>query len=121
MFMKDNLIVIAFFLLSTIITGQTVQSDSLHLYVGKKITVCDVVIDAHRNRGNELTTFLNFGSPYPNQVFTVVIFYEYLKNFANDPSKTYLGKKICVTGKVRIYNGKSGIIVKKSNQIIIVD
>lgn len=58
--MKNGLLMIAFFLLSTIITGQTVQSDSLHLYVGKKITVCDVVIDAHRNRGSGWSISLEF-------------------------------------------------------------
>lgn len=57
--MKNGLIMIAFFLLSSIMSGQTIQSDSLPLYVGKKITVCDVVIDAHRNKGSELTSFLN--------------------------------------------------------------
>lgn len=57
--MKNVLVVIVFFLLSSIMSGQTIQSDSLPLYVGKKITVCDVVIDAHRNKGSELTSFLN--------------------------------------------------------------
>lgn len=99
MFMKDNFIIIAFFLLSTIITGQTVQSDSLHFYVEKKITVCDIVIDAHRNKGSELTTFLNFGNPYPNQVFTVVIFYENLKNLKMILPKPILERKFVLQEK----------------------
>ena len=60
--MKNGLLMIAFFLLSSIMSGQTVQSDSLHLYVGKKITVCDVVIDAHRNRGIGWSISLEFAS-----------------------------------------------------------
>lgn len=119
--MKSTLSVIAFLLFNSILFGQTVSSDSLSLYKGKKITVCDVVIDSHRNKGNQLTTFLNFGKPFPYQSFTVVIFNEDLKKFEDDPSKIFLGKKICITGKVRIYKGKPEILVKHARQIAVVD
>jgi DNA/RNA endonuclease YhcR with UshA esterase domain len=119
--MKNNLAVIVFVFFSSIIFGQTVSSDSLSLYKGKKITVCDVVVDSHRNKGNQLTTFLNFGKPFPYQNFTVVIFNEDLKKFDDDPSKIFLGKKICITGKVRIYKGKPEIVVKQARQIAVVD
>ena len=62
-------------------------------------------------KGKELTTFINFGKPYPNQTFTVVIFKKHLKRFTGEPSETYLGKKICVTGKVRMYKGKPEQVV----------
>ena len=63
-----------FLLFSSIIFGQRVSSDSLSHYKGKKITVCDVVVDSHRNKGNQLTTFLNFGKPFPYQRYNAIIF-----------------------------------------------
>lgn len=119
--MKDTFVVIVFLLFSSIIFGQSVSPDSLSLYKGKKITVCDVVVDSHRNKGSKLTTFLNFGKHYPYQSFTVVIFNEDLKKFADDPSKIFLGKKICIAGKVRIYKGKPEIVVKHARQIAVMD
>lgn len=105
--MKKTLAVFVLFLFSSILFGQTVSPDSLSHYKGKK--------------GNQLTTFLNFGKPFPYQSFTVVIFNEDLKKFDDDPSKIFLGKKICITGKVRIYKGKPEIVVKHARQIAVID
>ena len=75
--MKNNLAIIVFLLFSSTLLGQTVTSDSLSFYNGKKITVCDVVVGSHQNKGNQLTTFLNFGKPFPYQRYNALIFCAY--------------------------------------------
>lgn len=72
--MKNNLVIIVFLFLGFTSFGQSVSPDGLSHYKEKKITVCDVVVDSHRNKGNQLTTFLNLGKPFPNQRYNAIIF-----------------------------------------------
>jgi hypothetical protein len=43
-------------------------------HIGKKLIVCGTVVSArHATRSRGQPTFLNLDKPYPNQIFTVVI------------------------------------------------
>lgn len=46
------------------------------------------------------------GKPYPNQVFTVVIWGRDFMQFPMGVLQTYEGKQVAVTGFVEIYRGK---------------
>jgi hypothetical protein len=72
---------------------------------------------ARRTKGQP--TFLNLDQPYPNQIFTVVIWGSDGKNFSNSPETFYKGKTICVTGEIKSYKGKPEIIVQHPSQITI--
>jgi hypothetical protein len=51
-------------------------------------------------------TFLNIGRPFPNdQRFTVVIWGRYRDRFPNPPENHYRGEYICVTGRIRLFEG----------------
>ena len=97
--------------------SQTVPLDSVQFYEGKEITVCAKAIDTYVSKTNEGTTFVNFGHPYPKSTFTVVIFETDLPNFKYTPSVYLKEKKVCITGKVKIYKGKPEMIVNKEEQI----
>lgn len=97
--------------------SQTVPLDSVKFYEGKEITICAKVIDTYVSKTNEGTTFVNFGNPYPKSTFTVVIFEADLPNFKYTPSVYLKEKKVCITGKVKIYKGKPEMIVNKEEQI----
>jgi hypothetical protein len=87
-------------------------------YVGKNATVCGQVAGATyaaRSRGRP--TFLNLDRPYPNQIFTALIWGEDRGKFSSSPEKTYSGKKICVTGTISSYRGEPQIVVKDPSQI----
>jgi hypothetical protein len=61
-------------------------------------------------------TFLDFEKPYPNEVFTAVIFGSDRAKFGT-PETTFQGKRVCVTGQVRNYRGKPEIIVSDPSQL----
>jgi hypothetical protein len=80
-------------------------------------TVCGVVastkFDAHlRSR----PTFLDFGKPYPNQVFTAVVFGSNRAKFGT-PEARLQGKRVCVSGAIRDYRGKPEIILRDPSQL----
>ena len=97
----------------------TVSADSLRYFEGKVIQVCQKVNDTYVTKGEKKTTFLNFGYGFPNQLFTVVIFEDDLKNFSYVPADFLKGKNVCIIGDVRMYNGGPEIIVEREDQVLI--
>ncbi len=86
-------------------------------HVGERGTVCGEVVSTHyaeRSRGNP--TFINLDKPYPDQIFTVLIWGSDRPKFG-DPETTYRNKHICVTGKVSNYKGVPEIIASEPSQI----
>lgn len=55
--------------------------------------------------------------PYPDHVFTVVIWGENGDKFENPPERFFDGKTIYVTGKIETYRGKAQIEVRDPSQI----
>ena len=87
-------------------------------YIGEDKTVCGKVVSTYYARSsNGAPTFLNLNRPYPNQVFTIVIFEENRDNFRGKPEKIYNHKNICVTGTIDEYNGIPQIVVESDYQI----
>lgn len=109
-----------FLLLQTagaIMFAQTVALDSIARYEGQTVTVCAKVQSAYVTKGEKKTTYLNFGKPYPNNTFTVVIFEKDLPNFSYAPAEHLKDKEVCITGKVIMYKGKPEIIAREEKQI----
>ncbi len=115
--MKQSLIIFISICFTQISFSQKVPLDSVINYEGKTITVCSKVQSTYVTKGDKKTTYLNFGNPYPNTTFTVVIFEADLPNFKNTPSEYLKDKNVCITGKVKIYKGKPEMIVNKEEQI----
>lgn len=81
-------------------------------------TVCGTVASTnYAIRSKDQPTFLNLNQPYPNHIFTVVIWGEYRAKFNNPPETFYKGKGICVKGMITEYRGKPQIEVKEPLQI----
>jgi DNA/RNA endonuclease YhcR with UshA esterase domain len=86
-------------------------------HIGQTATVCGHVAStkyAYRLKGRP--TFLNLDKPYPNQIFTVVIWGSDRSAFGT-PEAAYSGKNICVTGIIKSYRGIPEIIAKRPSQI----
>jgi DNA/RNA endonuclease YhcR with UshA esterase domain len=86
-------------------------------HVGERTTVCGKVVStrwAESSRGGP--TFLNLDQPYPNQVFTLVIWGNDRSKFDN-PETTYRGKHICVTGKISPFKGVPEVVANEPAQI----
>jgi len=61
-------------------------------------------------------TFLNFGKPYPNHVFTALIWSQHRVKFGS-PEKDLLGKNVCIEGRISEYQGRPQIEVREPRQI----
>jgi len=86
-------------------------------HVEEMATVCDIVASATfaaRTKGSP--TFLNLGTPYPDQIFTAVIWGSDRPKF-HQPEVQYRGKRLCVTGRIKMFRGHPEIIVKELSQI----
>jgi hypothetical protein len=88
-------------------------------YVGKNATVCGQVASANFSaRSRRRPTFLNLDRPYPNHIFTALIWGEDRNKFPTPPEKVYSGRKICVTGTISSYQGQPQIVVSNPSQIV---
>lgn len=100
------------------IQGSYISSEEANKYVGDVKTVCGIVASArYAKKSKGQPTFLNLNKPYPNQIFTVVIWGEDRVKFKIEPEKYFNGKRVCVTGEIIIYRGIPEIIVKDPAQI----
>ncbi len=97
--------------------GTSVAPADASQFVGQVATVCGLVASAkYASEANGQPTFLNLDRPYPNQVFTAVIWGRDRKAFSYAP-ESLAARRICVTGEVRLYRNKPEIVVSQSNQI----
>jgi len=91
-------------------------------HVGEDATVCGTVASAaYLGRTGGTPTFLNLGRPYPDQLFTVVIWGSTRGLFEDEPEALFDGRRICVTGTIVEYKGKPQIVVEDPAQIEIAD
>jgi len=85
--------------------------------IGQMATVCGRVASAkYATSANRQPTFLNLDKPYPNHIFTAVIWGSDRAAFPYAP-ESLADRRICVTGTIQLYRGKAEIIVSGPNQI----
>lgn len=90
-------------------------------HVGENATVCGLVVDVHFASGSKgLPTFVNLDKPYPNQIFTVLIWGDDLPKFTENPAK-WQGRKVCATGTISEYRGSPEIVASSKDQVTILD
>jgi DNA/RNA endonuclease YhcR with UshA esterase domain len=105
---------------NSIAQQETIDPIDAHKYIGMEKTVCGTVASAtYAVRTKGRPTFLNLDQPYPNQIFTVLIWGSDRNKFKNPPESFFKGKRICVTGVIKSYRGKPEIVVRSPDQIIV--
>lgn len=62
-------------------------------------------------------TFVNFGKPYPEHVFSAAVPGADRGNFSDSPEKLFAGREVCVTGLIESYDGKPLMTVKDQSQV----
>jgi hypothetical protein len=64
-------------------------------------------------------TFLNFDKPYPDEVFSAVIWGGAAERakFQEPPEVLYVRRNVCVTGRIELYEGKPHIVVRNPAQL----
>jgi DNA/RNA endonuclease YhcR with UshA esterase domain len=87
-------------------------------HIGEEQTVCGMVASTKfSTQSKRQPTFLNLDQPYPNQIFTIVIWGADRAKFPQPPEHFYKRKKVCVRGTIQEYRGKPEIIVNDPSQI----
>jgi len=88
-------------------------------FLGLQKTVCGKVVSSHyAARAKGKPTFMNLYKPYPNEIFTVLIWGSNRGKFEKPPREMYAGKEVCVTGTIKRYHGYPLIVVDQPSQII---
>jgi hypothetical protein len=91
-------------------------ADAIH-FVGQVATVCGRVASAkYASDANGKPTFLNLDKPFPNHVFTAVIWGKDRGAFRYAP-ESLAGRHICVSGTVQLYREKAEIVVSAPDQL----
>ena len=98
-------------------TIKEININEIENYIDKDVKICTKVFGTKQLTSGSKPTFINCGAAYPNSPLTIVILFEDLENFKENPANFYDGKNICVTGKLIMYKGKPEIVVKKENDI----
>lgn len=83
--------------------------------VGEKTNICGTVVATKKSRKEAI--YLNFDQKYPRNVFYATIWKNNQNNFSFDPEKEFLGKQVCVFGKVDFYGDQARISVNREEQV----
>jgi hypothetical protein len=87
-------------------------------HVGQNVSVCGVVALTNFDADTQFwPTALDFGKPFPKQVFTAVIYGADRPKFGT-PKATLQGKRVCVSGVIREYRGKLQMILRDPSQLV---
>lgn len=110
---------IAIILLTPVQGQKKLSASEAKDHYGENATVCGEVVSArYSESSNGQPTFLNLDKPYPNQIFTIVIWGENRGKFGK-PEDNYKDKRVCVTGKITAYAGSPEIVVTEPKQIAV--
>ena len=108
MSLPKKAILLAFLLTPFLTCGQNIPASEASKHLGGQGTVCGRIADikvAKNLRGTP--TFIDFEKPYPNQVFTAVIWQADKVNVGNVPKIGVL----CVNGRIIEYRERPEIIL----------
>jgi hypothetical protein len=97
--------------------GASLSPDDAASHVGQTATVCGVVVSTKFDEHlKSQPTFLDFGKPYPDEVFAAVIFGANRAKFGI-PETTLQGKRACVSGTISEYQDKPAIVLSDPKQL----
>jgi hypothetical protein len=86
-------------------------------HVGESATVCGLVVaTTYLPQAPQAPTFLDLGKPYPNQIFSAIIFGSDRPKFGA-PETSMRDKPVCITGVIFLYDGKPRIVLRDPKQL----
>lgn len=111
------LVVALTMLATTVYAVDALRPEQAAEHVGERARVCGVVASAKfATSSRKQPTFLNLGTPYPQHIFTALIWGKDRSAFPYAP-ESLMGEEICVQGTIAGYRGKPEIIVTHPSQI----
>lgn len=115
------------FILSRVFSGSiptapeiSISSSDAMQHIGVYAEVCGPVANtSFREDIDGSPTFLNFDHPYPNQLFTVLIWGENRNSWQQAPELLYRDQSVCVIGTIKLFEDDPEIIAESPDQITI--
>ena len=89
-------------------------------HIGSTVTICGTVVSS-RKTVKAKAIYLNFDRIHPNQDFYATIWEYNGPNFSYDPETYLVNKRICVTGKVTIFDDIPRISINNESEIMLYD
>lgn len=116
--MIKTLLLFVLTIISNSLLAQTkIPVDSVNNHIRENVIICTQVFGV---KSTATISFINLGAAYPNAPLTVVVFAKDSANFKEPLAALYDSKKICVTGILNVYKGKTQIVVTKPEHIEVV-
>lgn len=95
-----------------------INSVQAKYHIGKTATVCGTVVSA-RKTAKAKAIYLNFDRMHPNQEFYATIWEYNGPNFSYDPETWLVNKKVCVTGKLTIFDDIPRISINNEKEVVL--
>jgi hypothetical protein len=93
------------------VPAQTLSTADAAQHVGQHATVCGEIAGEHTAASSRGTpTFIKLDKPYPNQVFTILIWGDDRASVGNFPTSG----RVCATGTIADYRGKPEIVIRNA-------
>ena len=115
--MKKRVIQILILLSGFTASAQTIKPSEAKQHVGDKVTVCGMVKGTTVVKGNPETTLLTLGEEKSKASVSIAIWSTDYPKFKYVPAEYLKGKKICVTGWMKLQGGKPQVIITEQGQV----
>ena len=100
-----------------VLAEQSILAKDARNHVGETATVCGIVASTHFARSSRgQPTFINLDEPYPSQIFTLLIWGSDRSKFGA-PEQVYTGRRICVSGLIKLFRGVPETIAYDPKQV----
>jgi hypothetical protein len=98
--------------------GETIEAEEAARHLKETATVCGNVaaVQTHDEASGK-PTFIAFGKPYPEQLFTGVIWGSDRSRFGTRLDTELIRRRICLTGTIVDFRGKLEIVVHEPSQL----
>jgi hypothetical protein len=102
---------------STTAHAASLTPDEAASHVGETATVCGTIASTtYAAQAPMAPTFLDIGRPYPNQIFSAIIFGNDRPKFGV-PESSLRDKSVCVTGEIFLYQGAPKMMLRDPSQL----
>lgn len=89
-------------------------------HIGKTVTICGTVVSA-RKTVKAQAIYLNFDRMHPYQDFYATIWSYNGPNFSYDPEVFLMNKRVCVTGKLTMFDDIPRISINNEHEVTLFD
>lgn len=105
------IIIVSFFIILiveklSILFYPKISIEEVSTHINKNIKIYSTVVSAYKSKFGKNLIYLHLDADLPATKLIVFFYNEDLSDFIQIPAEYYIGKKICVTGAIKIFDGR---------------